>query len=155
MVFLSSLSGHVGHPGCGAYAGSKFAVEGMAESFAAETRQFGVRTLIVAPGRFRTKFLSTGNMKIRKGEGKEYEVLLKGLEEHLREQDGNQPGDPGKLVGVVVDAVRGRGVFERREVPLRLPLGRDAVEEMRGKYEGMLGVMEEWKDVIEGTDIDK
>jgi len=28
IVFIGSLSGWIGHPGCGAYAGSKFALEG-------------------------------------------------------------------------------------------------------------------------------
>lgn len=154
VVFLSSLSGHVGHAGCGAYAGSKFAIEGMAESFAAETAGFGIRTLVIAPGRFRTKLLSTGNMRGSRGEGA-YKELLEGLEGHLRDQDGRQHGDPRKLVRTVIHAVKGQGMFDGREVPLRLPLGRDSVAEMEVKYSGILRTMMEWKGVVDGTDFEE
>merc|ERR1711939_704289 len=54
VVFIGSLSGWIGHPGAGAYAGTKFALEGMVESLQQEVSPFGICTLLMEPGRFRT-----------------------------------------------------------------------------------------------------
>jgi len=60
--------------------------------------------------------------------------------------DCNQPGDPKKVVKLMIDLVKGE------TVPLRLPIGRDTREAVKTTCEGMLKAMEEWKDVIDSTD---
>jgi NAD(P)-dependent dehydrogenase (short-subunit alcohol dehydrogenase family) len=65
MVFISSLSGWIGHPGVSAYADSKFALHilqnfvltmalssGNVESLWKETAHLGIKTLLIEPGRF-------------------------------------------------------------------------------------------------------
>src|SRR5436305_960979 len=59
---IASVAGIVGFPGCGLYAASKFALEGMSESLAAELAPFGIRVTIVEPGGLRTNF-SGGSMR--------------------------------------------------------------------------------------------
>lgn len=71
-VFLSSLSGWIGHPGCAPYASSKFAIEGFAESLQAETKNLGIKTLVIEPGRFRTSLLSTGNLRTKRSGSEVY-----------------------------------------------------------------------------------
>src|SRR6201994_2809534 len=56
IVQMSSMGGQVTMPGFGAYCAAKFALEGLSEALAAEVAPFGVRTLIVEPGAFRTEF---------------------------------------------------------------------------------------------------
>lgn len=56
VAMLSSLSGLVGLPDEGAYAASKFALEGMAQSLAAELAPAGIRVLLFEPGRVATEF---------------------------------------------------------------------------------------------------
>src|ERR1700760_2459693 len=56
VVQMSSMGGQVTMPGFGAYCAAKFALEGLSEALAAEVAPFGVRTLIVEPGAFRTEF---------------------------------------------------------------------------------------------------
>jgi hypothetical protein len=72
--------------------------------------------------------------------------------ENLAREDQAQPGDPVKLVEIVLDLVRREGVAEGREVPFRLPLGVDCYDELKGKCEETLKLLEAWKDIIRSTD---
>lgn len=56
IAMISSLSGLVGLPEDGAYAASKFALEGFSQSLAAEVAPLGLRILMFEPGRVRTEF---------------------------------------------------------------------------------------------------
>ncbi|MEO6857493.1 MAG: SDR family NAD(P)-dependent oxidoreductase [Solirubrobacteraceae bacterium] len=50
VVFMSSISGRVSTPFMGAYAGSKFALEGLADALRIELRPWGIRVTLVEPG---------------------------------------------------------------------------------------------------------
>ncbi len=54
IVNISSSSGLLALPGLGAYASSKFALEGMTEAWRQELRPFGLRTYLVEPGPYKT-----------------------------------------------------------------------------------------------------
>ncbi|MES2045119.1 MAG: SDR family NAD(P)-dependent oxidoreductase [Pseudomonadota bacterium] len=56
IAMISSLSALVGLPDEGAYAASKFALEGMSQSLAAEVASLGLRVLVFAPGRVDREF---------------------------------------------------------------------------------------------------
>jgi NAD(P)-dependent dehydrogenase (short-subunit alcohol dehydrogenase family) len=56
IAMISSLSGLVGLPGDGAYAASKFALEGLSQSLAAELAPAGIRVIVFQPGRVATEF---------------------------------------------------------------------------------------------------
>lgn len=56
VAMISSLSGLVGLPNDGAYAASKFALEGMSQSLAAELAPAGIRVILFEPGRVATEF---------------------------------------------------------------------------------------------------
>src|SRR6185437_4837998 len=58
VVAISSTAGIVGQEFCTAYAASKFGVEGWIESLTPEVAPFGIRTMLVEPGFFRTELLS-------------------------------------------------------------------------------------------------
>jgi NAD(P)-dependent dehydrogenase (short-subunit alcohol dehydrogenase family) len=58
IVAISSTAGIVGQEFCTAYAASKFGVEGWMESLSPEVAPFGIRTMLVEPGFFRTELLS-------------------------------------------------------------------------------------------------
>lgn len=59
IAMVSSLSGLVGLPGDGAYAASKFALEGMTQALAAEMVPHGIRVCIFEPGAIATGFAGT------------------------------------------------------------------------------------------------
>ncbi|MES2059046.1 MAG: SDR family NAD(P)-dependent oxidoreductase [Pseudomonadota bacterium] len=56
IAMISSLSALVGLPEDGAYAASKFALEGMSQSLAAELAPLGLRVLVFEPGRIDQEF---------------------------------------------------------------------------------------------------
>src|SRR3954463_8689001 len=58
VVTMSSTAGILGQEFCTAYAASKFALEGWSESLTPEVAPFGIRTMLVEPGFFRTELLS-------------------------------------------------------------------------------------------------
>ena len=57
VVAISSTAGIAGQEFCTAYAASKFGVEGWIESLTPEVAPFGIRTMLLEPGFFRTQLL--------------------------------------------------------------------------------------------------
>ena len=57
LLTISSTAGIAGGMFCTAYAAAKFGVEGWMESLAPEIAPFGIRTMLVEPGFFRTELL--------------------------------------------------------------------------------------------------
>ncbi|KAF9771684.1 hypothetical protein IL306_010671 [Fusarium sp. DS 682] len=152
MVFISSLSGWVGHMFTGAYAGSKFALEGVVESLHKETEPLGLRTLLMEPGRFRTPLLSAGHLQSKQSQILDYEHTSVAINNHLKAEDLKQPGNPEKFVNLVLDLVKQEGCAEGKSVPFRLPVGRDAVQEIRAKLTEVKEVMQDWDSIITNTD---
>ena len=58
LITISSTAGIAGQEFCTAYAASKFGVEGWIESLTPEVAPFGIRTMLVEPGFFRTELLT-------------------------------------------------------------------------------------------------
>lgn len=112
----------------------------------------GIRTLLIEPGRFRTNFLSPANMK-GQTQSKEsaYSVMLDEKKEGLAREDQAQPGDPEKLVRMMVDIVKGEGIAHGRRVPMRIPIGPDCFADVKRRCEETLGTLEEWEDVMTST----
>jgi NAD(P)-dependent dehydrogenase (short-subunit alcohol dehydrogenase family) len=143
IVQMSSLMGVVGQVGGGAYAGSKFAVEGLSQSLADEVGPLGVRVTIVEPGPFRTGF--AGDSARVAPPIDDYGASVGAVEEVLRELDGNQPGDPVRAARAIIRAV------EADEPPLRLVLGEPALTAIRETLTNQLRELEEWSEVGAAT----
>jgi len=58
LVTISSTGGITGQVFCTAYSAAKFGVEGWIESLSLEIAPFGIRSMLVEPGFFRTELLS-------------------------------------------------------------------------------------------------
>ncbi|KAJ4313212.1 hypothetical protein N0V84_009538 [Fusarium piperis] len=153
-VFISSISGFHGYEFNGGYSGTKFALEGMAESLWRETTHFGIRTLIVEPGQFRTELLTSRNLKNEPSKIADYAQRSKDFNEYLANRSGHQAGDPEKGVAIVLDLVRGEGVAEGKEMPLRIALGVDGYEVVKEKCDNTLKDLEEWKHVSCSTNFE-
>jgi hypothetical protein len=125
----------------------------MVQGLQIEVASFGIKCLVFEPGHFRTPIISKPAETFT-SEIADYGELTAMLQGILASIDGKQPGDPKKAVEVVIDVVKGEGCAKGREMPFELPLGRDCVKDIRAKCEGMLKVLDDWKDVIESTDFD-
>lgn len=70
----------------------------------------------------------------------------------LKGEDSNQPGSPEKFVRLALDLVREEGCAQGKDIPFRLPVGTDAVEEIRRKLRETAAAMDAWEGVITSTD---
>lgn len=109
LVFVSSLSGLVGLPADGAYAASKFALEGFAESLSYEVSHWGIRVLIVNPAGYATALHSKA-WRPEAARAGDYRPLI----DKLAASAGT--GDPGQAATAILAAV------DARNGPLRHPL---------------------------------
>lgn len=67
---------------------------------------------------------------------------------------GKQPGDPDKAASAIVDVVKGEGKAQGKEIPQWLILGKDAEANIRDKIARILANLDEWSEVVRGTDFD-
>lgn len=126
----------------------------MVDGLRQEVAALGIRCLVIEPGDFRTSVLEkeSATTGLVTGFG-EYEGLVEVLRGVVREKNGRQPGDPKKAVEATVGLVKGEGQAKGREIPWRMPLGRDGAAEIKRKCEEMLKVLDDWECVIGGTDV--
>jgi NAD(P)-dependent dehydrogenase (short-subunit alcohol dehydrogenase family) len=145
IVMISSMGGQVTMPGFGAYCAAKFALEGLAESLAAEVAPFGVRVLVVEPGAFRTEF--GGRRMHRSAEIEDYRESTAATRAAVDGMDQTQPGDPAKAAAAILQAV------DSDHPPLRLALGNDAVDAIRAKHESLAAELTAWEPLSRTTDL--
>ena len=72
VLTISSTAGVVGGAFCTGYAAGKFGVEGWMESLAPEIEPFGIATMLVEPGFFRTELLSSDSTTFAKPSIEDY-----------------------------------------------------------------------------------
>jgi NAD(P)-dependent dehydrogenase (short-subunit alcohol dehydrogenase family) len=141
VVQISSMGGQVSMPGFGAYCAAKFALEGLSEALAAEVAPFGVR---VEPGSFRTEF--GGHRMHRSPTIEAYRVSTGQTRAAVDGMDGAQPGDPAKAAKAILEAL------DSDDPPLRLALGNDAVDSIRGPHERLRTDLDRWEKLSRTTD---
>ena len=121
VVTISSTAGIVGGEFLSAYAASKFGVEGWLESLAPEVAPFGIRTMLVEPGFFRTELLTPESTKYAESSIADYAERTEQTVTAWKSINGQQGGDPAKLAEALVR------LAAREDPPLRFPAGADAV----------------------------
>ncbi|KAI1455154.1 NAD(P)-binding protein [Annulohypoxylon moriforme] len=154
LLYLSSQAGWYGDPGASGYCASKFAIEGMAESLAKELMYVapGIKILIVEPGYFGTRVFKNINLAPLQNQT-DYGGFYKAFSEYIAGVVDNEPGDPDKAVDRMIDLVKGTGAAAGKTVPLRVPLGTDGWERIKGKCEETLKICEEWEELAKSTDV--
>ncbi|WP_285628458.1 SDR family NAD(P)-dependent oxidoreductase [Actinoallomurus iriomotensis] len=145
IVQMSSQGGRISFPGVGAYSAGKFALEGWSEALAGEVAPFGVRVMLVEPSRFRTSFNAPDVLRFA-GSSPVYAGVLGAVRDDMAGADGVQEGDPVRAAEIIVDLVAGE------ELPLRLPLGREAVERIGRSYRRGLDELERWAPTAHAAD---
>ncbi len=128
IVNVSSMGGFIGNPGSGYYAATKFALEGLSEALSKEVAPLGIKVVIVEPGPFRTDW-GGRSLKTPKTPNPAYAETAVARRNQIQGYSGNQPGDPVRAAEAIIATV------ERKDSPLRLPLGNFAWDVMAAEIE--------------------
>lgn len=137
VVTVSSLAGLVGQEFCAAYAASKFALEGWMESLQFDVEPYGIGTMIVEPGFFRTELLVEGASSVWPELSiDDYDARTGETVEAWKSMNGAQGGDPVKLAAALVALV------DSPLPPRRWVAGADAVSVVEQKAHQLLDQVE-------------
>jgi short-subunit dehydrogenase len=145
VIQMSSQGGRMSFPGAGAYSAGKFALEGWSEAMAGEVAGFGVRVMLVEPSRFRTGFNTSHSLGMA-ARLEAYAEVIDPVRADLTGADGVQEGDPARAAVILAD------LAHAEEVPLRLPLGAEAVTRISATYKRGLDGVRAWAEVARSTD---
>lgn len=115
-----------------AYAASKFGVEGWMEALAPEIAPFGIQTMLVEPGFFRTELLTPQSTQYAEPSITDYAERTQQTIEAWQGMNGKQGGDPAKLADALVE------LAALEEPPLRFAAGADAVAAFEQKANQLL-----------------
>ena len=148
VVTISSTAGIVGGEFLSAYAASKFGVEGWLESLALEVAPFGIKTMLVEPGFFRTELLTPESTKYAEASIADYAERTEKTVTAWRSMDGQQGGDPAKLADALVQ------LAAQAEPPLRFPAGADAVTTFEDRAKLLLEQAEANRELSSNLDHD-
>jgi NAD(P)-dependent dehydrogenase (short-subunit alcohol dehydrogenase family) len=132
VVQISSTAGITGGEFVSAYAASKFAVEGWIESLTSEVAPFGIRTMLVEPGFFRTELLTPESTRYAAPTIADYAEKTKQTVTAWSGMSGKQGGDPAKLAAALIQ------LASQDAPPLRWVAGADAVATLEQKAQQLL-----------------
>jgi NAD(P)-dependent dehydrogenase (short-subunit alcohol dehydrogenase family) len=141
VVVISSTAGIVGQEFCTAYAASKFGVEGWIESLTPEVAPFGIRTMLVEPGFFRTELLTPESTNYAEPSIEDYAERTEQTVAVWNSMNGQQGGDPAKLAEALV-RLAGQDV-----PPLRFAAGADAIATVEQKANDLLAQADAHRDL--------
>jgi NAD(P)-dependent dehydrogenase (short-subunit alcohol dehydrogenase family) len=148
LVTISSTAGIVGGEFLTAYAASKFGVEGWMESLAPEVAPFGIRTMLVEPGFFRTELLSPESTKYAESSIEDYAERTAQTVTAWQSINGRQGGDPAKLADALIH------LAALDQPPLRFPAGADAVATFENRAKLLLELADANRDLSSNLDHD-
>ena len=141
VVTISSTAGIEGGEFLSAYAASKFGVEGWMESLAPEVAPFGIHTMLVEPGFFRTELLTPESTQYADSSIEDYAERTAQTVTAWKGMNGRQGGDPAKLAEALIQLVN------RDEQPLRFPAGADAVDTFERRAKALLAQADANRDL--------
>ena len=149
IVQISSTAGISGQEFVSAYAASKFAVEGWIESLTPEVAQFGIRTMLVEPGFFRTELLTEESTNYPKPLIDDYAEKTRQTVTAWKGMNGLQGGDPGKLAKALVQ------LASQDEPPLRWAAGADAIGTFERKANDLLAQADAYRELSSSLAFDE
>ena len=131
-----------------AYAASKFGVEGFMEALAPDVSPFGIRTLLVEPGFFRTELLTPQSTPYAESSLADYADRSGPTVQAWRSMDGKQGGDPAKLAAAVMT------IAALDSIPARFAAGADAISVFEAKAHNLLAQADADRELSSNLDHD-
>jgi NAD(P)-dependent dehydrogenase (short-subunit alcohol dehydrogenase family) len=118
IVNVSSVNGRVSAPLSGFYAATKYALEAMSEALHYEAEHFGIHTVIIEPGYFRTNL---SDSRLDYGvDTAPYDELKRQADQMAAKIGRDAAPGPEAVACAIADAI------EADPPPLRVPVGTDA-----------------------------
>ncbi|WP_213762086.1 oxidoreductase [Caballeronia sp. dw_19] len=145
IVNISSIGGITSFAATGYYHGTKYAVEGISESLAIEVKPLGIDVLVVEPGPFRTNWAGP-SIKQSATRIDDYAATAGERRKQTEARSGNQAGDPVRAAQAIIDAALSD------TPPLRLLLGKAALELARKKVASLTQDFDAWEKTTIGAD---
>jgi NAD(P)-dependent dehydrogenase (short-subunit alcohol dehydrogenase family) len=149
VVQISSTAGINGGEFVSAYSASKFGVEGWIESLTPEVAPFGIRTMLVEPGFFRTELLTPESTSYAQSTITDYAEKTRQTVTAWSGMNGLQGGDPAKLAKALIQ------LASQDEPPLRWAAGADAVKELEWKAQRLLDQANAYRELSSSLAIDE
>jgi NAD(P)-dependent dehydrogenase (short-subunit alcohol dehydrogenase family) len=122
IITISSTAGLMGFEFGTAYAASKFGLEGWMQSLQVEVEPFGINTITVNPGFFRTELLTQESTNFAEPTIGDYDERRTKQMEFWKGYNGRQSGDPAKLARALIT------ISGQEKPPVRFLAGADAVD---------------------------
>lgn len=144
---ISSVVGVTSYMGTGFYSATKHALEAINESLAKEMETFGIKSIAINPGPFRTDFAGR-SLRLSAKTIDAYDGPVHDRRTGIQEMDGTQVGDPYKAALAMI------AVVEAENPPQNLPLGKMAYDVFHDKAKKLVEDTEAWKETILGADFD-
>jgi len=135
ILATSSLAGVITFPTAGVYNATKWAVEGLLQTLAAEVAEFGIKVTLVEPGGYATDWRGASSSQSQPL------AAYDGLRERLRAMSaGRALADPAATAGTILQLV------DAETPPLRLFLGAANLELARREYAARLETWQAWQE---------
>ncbi|GAB3745645.1 oxidoreductase [Spirosoma pomorum] len=128
IINISSIAGISANTGWAIYGATKYAIVGLSEVLADDVKQFGIHVTVVAPGAFRTSFLTPESLVLAKQPINAY-TAVRASHSKYEQMNGSQIGDPEKATAAMIQ------ISETPNPPLYLLLGSDAYKRAMNKVE--------------------
>jgi NAD(P)-dependent dehydrogenase (short-subunit alcohol dehydrogenase family) len=144
VFFVTSMGGLRAFPGLSAYHGSKYAVEGIADSLRMEVAPLGIHVTSIEPGGFRTDWAGRSMTRVKRSIA-DYDEIFEPLRAQRNEMNGNQAGDPAKAGLALLK------VLEAANPPGHLLLGADAQRLVRAARADIDAEFDTWAAVSADT----
>jgi len=146
IINITSIAGRAPNAGSGVYAATKAALEGLSQCLSQELRPLGIHVTAVAPGAFRTDFLSDHSIRQTQTGSGDYAATAGAVVAALRKSGGRQIGDPARAAQSIL------AIVDSNTPPLHLLLGSDALRRAREKLDHVIDEMQEWEQLTRSTD---
>lgn len=144
IVQISAISGRFGVAGLSADTAAKFAIEGFSETLGLELAPLGIAVTLIEPGGIRTGW---GGASMHIGPiGPDYDETVGRLARLIQANLGQEPSDPTLCARAVITAV------DAAEPPLRLVLGRDALQAVTASDRTRAEADQQWRAVTVSVD---
>ncbi|MFI2743687.1 SDR family oxidoreductase [Zhouia sp. PK063] len=145
IINISSIAGFSAASGWAMYAATKFALTGMTEVLSQDLEGMGIYATVVAPGAFRTEFLTSESLVFSKKEIADYKMVRDSHKKYAA-MDGKQMGNPELAADVFIELAK------MKVPPVRLFLGSDSYERAKNKIANLVKELEDYKVLSEQTD---